>query len=253
MAQSGTLNELSGRIRKIERQTDATEKVLREIAELQQTLRAPSAKPHFYALSGSMVEEGKADRELLEAALKDPYAPSSNRYLVSLAKAQRVIVHLRAMWSLLEDAPSNRLLPFMQVLLLSKQLQCIDQLRPADKDEEGQPAVSWQVLELNALLVQVAAHEVMWNYMLRWPFHCFDSGSWQLIDRAATYYARAAMAAAPDAAQQARFVTGAVSRRAVLESACRRRSGMEPLFLLMPPILSRCVCDTHHSFSIFYS
>ena len=37
-------------------------------------------------------------------------------------------------------------------------------------------------------------------------------------------------------------VTGAVSRRAVRASACRRRSGVEPLFSLMPAILSRCVC-----------
>ena len=46
-------------------------------------------------------------------------------------------------------------------------------------------------------------------------------------------------------------VTGADSRRAVRASACRRRSGVEPLFSLMPAILSRCVCYTYCSFSIF--
>jgi hypothetical protein len=46
-------------------------------------------------------------------------------------------------------------------------------------------------------------------------------------------------------------VTGAVSRRAVRVSACRRRSGVEPLLSLMPIILSRCACYAHCSFSIF--
>ena len=88
---------------------------------------------------------------MLETALGDPFAPSQTPYLVSPEQAQTVVDHLRTMWSQLEEAPSDGL-PFMRVLLLSKKLRCIDQLRPADEEVEGQQPIPWQVLELGALL-----------------------------------------------------------------------------------------------------
>ena len=183
--------------------SDATADALREIAELQAGLLAPSGKPHFYAVSQDMVEQWTADLEVLETALGDPFAPSA--YLISSQQAQTVIEQLCAIWSQLEDAPSEGL-PFMQMLLLSKKLRCIDQLRPADVEVEGQPAISWQVLELGALLAQVTAHDVAWSYMLRWPCRFFEGGRQQLVTLAASKYARAAMAAAPDVGQQARLL-----------------------------------------------
>ena len=183
--------------------SDATADALREIAELQAGLLAPFGKPHFYAVSQDMVEQWIADLEVLETALGDPFAPSP--YLVSPEQAQTVVEQLRAMWTNLEDAPSEGL-PFIQLLLLSKKLRCIDQLRPADVEVDGQPAISWQVLELGALLAQVTAHDVTWSYMLRWPCRFFEGGRQQLVTLAASKYARAAMAAAPDVGQQARLL-----------------------------------------------
>jgi len=46
----------------------------------------------------------------------------------------------------------------------------------------------------------------MWSYMLRWPFHAYDSGRWRAANRAASNYARAALAASPDVDQQARLL-----------------------------------------------
>jgi hypothetical protein len=185
--------------------SDATADALREIAELQAGLLAPSGKPHFYAVSLDTVEQWIADLEVLETALGGPFAPSQTPYLVSPEQAQTVVDHLRTMWSQLEEAPSDGL-PFMRVLLLSKKLRCIDQLRPTDDEVEGQPPILWQVLELGALLAQVPAHDVMWSYLLRWPCHFFERGAWQLMDRAASKYARAAMAAFSDVGQQARLL-----------------------------------------------
>jgi len=62
------------------------------------------------------------------------------------------------------------------------------------------------VLELGALLAQVTAHRVMWSYMLRWPCGFFESAGKQVVTIAASKYARAAMAAAPDVAQQTRLL-----------------------------------------------
>lgn len=195
--------------------SDATADALRVIAELQEGLLAPSGKPHFYAVSPEMVKQWTADLEVLETALGDPFVPSP--YLVSSERAQTVIEQLRDMWRQLEDAPPEGL-PFMQVLLFSKMLRCIEQLRPKDVEEEGQPAISWQVLELAALLARVTEHGVMWSYMLRWPCCFFESGRYKLTNRAASHYARAAMAAAPDVGQQARLL---VEQCKVLERAGR--------------------------------
>ena len=180
-----------------------TAEALEQIANLQAQLPAPPGETHFYAVSQSMKEQWTLDLELLETALRDPFAPSP--YLVSDQQAQSVVDHLRAMWTELEEAPPEGLPP-MQMLLLSKRLRCIDQLRPADVEEEGQPAISWQVLELGALLAQVTAHRVMWSYVLRWPCRFFESAGQQVVTIAANKYARAAVAAAPDVAQQARLL-----------------------------------------------
>ncbi len=195
--------------------SDATADALREIAELQADLPTPSGKPHFYAVSHDMVQQWTVDLEVLESALAAPYAASP--YPVSGAEAQIVVDHLRSIWSELEEAPEWGL-PFMQVLLLSKKLRCIDQLRPAYEEVEGGTAIPWQVLELRALLVQVAAHDQMWAYMLRWPFSYFETGRGKLTDRAASHYARAAEVAFPDVCQQARLL---VEQCRVLERAGR--------------------------------
>ncbi len=182
---------------------DATADALREIAELQAGLPAPPGQPQFYAVPHGMLEQWTADLEVLETALATPYATSP--YAVSAPEAQIVVDHLRAMWRELEEAPEWGL-PFMQVLLLSKKLRCIDQLRPSCEEVEGGPAIPWQVMELRALLVQVAAHDQMWAYMLRWPFSYFETGRGKLTDRAASHYARAAAVAFPDVCQQARLL-----------------------------------------------
>jgi hypothetical protein len=151
------------------------------------------------------VEQWIADLDELETALAAPYAPSPSP--VSGAQAQLVCEQLRAMWQEVEEASAAGLqLPFMQVLLVSKKLFCIDQLRPSDEEMEGEPPIPWQVLELRALLVRLVAHEQVWSYTLRWPFSYFETGRWKLMDRAASTYARAAWAAHPDVCQQARLL-----------------------------------------------
>jgi hypothetical protein len=184
---------------------DDTADALQEIAELQaqRWLPQPSDGPHFYAVTEGMVAEWVADLEVLEVALRGPYAPCPR--IVAPRQAQAVVDQLRAMWAQLEEPPPGGL-PFVQVLLMSKKLYCIDQLRPCDEEVEGRPAISWQVLELGALFMQVAAHDTMWFYMLRWPFRFLEKGAGELTNRAASNYARAAVAAAPDVAQQARLL-----------------------------------------------
>jgi hypothetical protein len=187
-------------------QPDATADMLAQIAELQAGgLPPPPGRPHFYAVAHGMVEQWIADLEELETALAAPCAPSPSP--ISGAQAQLVCEQLHAMWQEMEEASAAGLqLPFMQVLLLSKKLCCIDQLRPSDEEAEGRPPIPWQVLELRALLVRLAAHEQVWSYTLRWPFSYFETGRWKLTDRAASTYARAAWAAHPDVCQQARLL-----------------------------------------------
>jgi len=110
-----------------------TAEALEQIANLQAQLPAPPGETHLYAVSESMKEQWTLDLELLETALRDPFA--SSPYLVSDNQAQTVVDHLRAMWMELEGAPPEGF-PAMQMLLLSKKLRCIDQLRPADVEEE---------------------------------------------------------------------------------------------------------------------
>jgi hypothetical protein len=183
--------------------SDPTADALTEIAELQAGLLAPPGQAHFYAVSQSMVEQWTADLGVLEAALGGPHALSP--YGVRDDQAQTVVDHLRAMWTELENSPSCGP-PYMQLLLLSKRLRCIDQLRPAAEELEGQPPILWQVLELRALLLQVAAHDKMWAFTVRWPFSYLE-GDWaELCSRAAEMFVRASLAAAPDVGQQARLL-----------------------------------------------
>ncbi len=172
------------------------------IAELQTGLPTPLGRPHYYAVPHDMVEQWTADIEELEVALAAPYA--SSPYSVSAAQAQIVCDRLTAMRDELDQSPAG--LPFMQLLLLSKKLRCVDQLRPSDQSVEGGPPVPWQVFELRALLLRLVAHDQVWSYMLRWPFSYFEAGRWKLTDRAASHYVAAVSAAHPDVCQQARLL-----------------------------------------------
>jgi hypothetical protein len=187
---------------------DLTGDALRELAQLQAALPLQADAP-FYDMPDSMVEQWTNDLEELETALAGPFLPSP--VAVDAGAAQLVCNRLEEMWQQLEDASSTGL-PFMQMLLLSKKLRCVDQLRP-NVEEADVP--SSQVFELRALLMRLCAHELVWSFTLRLPCSYFDTAPSKMEDRAAQFYVKAARAARPDVRQQARLL---VEQCKVLES-----------------------------------
>jgi len=116
------------------------------------------------------------------------------------------------MWQQLQDAPASGL-PLMQMLVLSKKLRCVDQLRPDVDDTNVTP---YQCFELRALLVRLCAHDHVWSFTLRFPCSYFDTAPRRMKDRAANFYVKASPAARSDVQQQARLL---VEQCKVLESA----------------------------------
>jgi hypothetical protein len=219
---------------------DPITELLGQIADLQVDLPAPPGRPHFYAVPRGMLEQWTVEIEQLEAALGGPH--SRPYAAVSGTKAQLVCDRLRAIWNGLEDAPDG--LPFLQVLLLSKKLRCIDALRPNVVENSRGPAIPWQLMELRALLVQVAEHDHMWYYMLRWPFSYFESGRRKLTERAASHYADAALAAYPDVCQQVRLL---VEQCKVLQRAGKLQDAqhLDAVALHYPEATLRQLHDFH--------
>jgi hypothetical protein len=188
---------------------DLTGDALRELAQLQSTLPSYADAP-FHDVPNSMVDQWTTDIEELETALAGPLLPSP--VTVDAAAAQVVCTCLNEMWQQLQDAPASGL-PLMQMLLLSKKLRCVDQLRPNVDEASVTP---YQCFELRALLMRLCAHDHVWSFTLRMPCSYFDTAPSKMKDRAANFYVKASRAAQPDVRQQARLL---VEQCKVLESA----------------------------------
>jgi hypothetical protein len=189
--------------------TDFTGDMLRQLAQLQSSLPSYSAAL-FHDVTEGMVEQWTNDIEELETALSGPYLepPVS----VSAEDAQMVCKRLNEMWQQLEDPPDAGVPP-MQMLLLTKKLLCVDQLRP--EVDNGSP---YQCFELRALLMRLSAHPRVWSYTLRFPCSVFDSVRDRMTTRAAKFFYKASLAAQPGVQQQSRLL---VEQCKVLERADR--------------------------------
>jgi hypothetical protein len=205
---------------------DLTGDALRELAQLQSALPAYADAP-FHDVPDSMVDQWTTEIEELETALAGPWLPSP--VAVDAAAAQVVCTRLNEMWQQLQDAPASGL-PLLQMLLLTKKLRCVDQLRPDVDDTNVTP---YECFELRALLVRLCAHDHVWSFTFRFPCSYFDTAPSRMKDRAANFYVKASRTARPDVQQQARLL---VEQCKVLESAGQlsKAKGLDSVVLEYP-------------------
>jgi hypothetical protein len=205
---------------------DLTGDALRELAQLRSTLPSYADAP-FHDVPDSMVDQWTTDIEELETALAGPLLPSP--VTVDATAAQVVCTRLNEIWQQLQDAPASGL-PLMQMLLLSKKLRCVDQLRPNVDEASVTP---YQCFELRALLMRLCAHDDVWSFTLRFPCSYFETAPSKMKDRAANFYVKASRAARPDVRQQARLL---VEQCKVLEGADQlsKAKGLDSVVLEYP-------------------
>jgi len=174
---------------------DLTGNVLQEILTLQSSLPSSDDETLLFGVSRGMAEQWAIDIEELETALGAPFHPTSP---APVRAEDSQMVCSRLMESLLQLQSE---MPFMQQLLLAKKLLCVDQLRPSVDDHPP-----YQSLELRALLMRLAAHDCLWSFALRLPWSYLTASKGKMKQRAASFYAKAAKAAAPNVLQQARLL-----------------------------------------------
>ncbi len=99
----------------------------------------------------------------------------------------------------LDDA--NVTLSFLDLLMLTKKLLCVDQLQP-----DTPKGSHFRLFEAHALMSRLLAHARVWPHVVRVPISYFDSAPQYMARRSARYYVKAVTAAADDVQQRVRLM-----------------------------------------------
>lgn len=176
---------------------DAVAETLKQLLIVQAAASCPLP---FLGATHRDLQQWTSDLELIEAALGRPFHPYEPAP-VDHNGAQQVCELMTQWLTQLDDASVT--LSFLDLLLLTKKLLCMDQLRP-----DTPKGSHFSLFEVHSLTSRLLAHARVWSHVVRVPLSYFDSAPAHLARRSARYYVNAVKAAtaAHDVQQRVRLV-----------------------------------------------
>ena len=167
---------------------------------LQASLPGSSSEAPFFDVPQSLVDQWTADIEEIETALGSPFRLEDPEPVDAIA-ARQVCTLLTEWLQQLRDPHTE--LSFMEMLLLSKKLLCVDQLRPSFEAEDDTPASSSKC----APSARDSSRTRACGPLLCAALCCHGCGTRQQARVfSANCYVTAAARAAPDVLEQARLL-----------------------------------------------
>jgi len=226
------------RVRNGDNHRDDVATLLKQMVRAQHCIPTRSGVP-FLDVTAGLRQRWKHDLETLESVLGSPLRPGDDAMPIDSEGAQSVLVLLAGWMHQLED--SDREWSFMEMMILVKQLYCIDQLLSAAPPDEHAP---YQVVELEATLLRFLTHQSVWSFALRLPCKSVEKLRPQMIRRAVEGFFQAAQMAAPNLLEQARLL---IEQCKMLEpmGLLLKAQGLESIELVYPDALFAVLNELH--------
>ncbi|MDR3739065.1 MAG: hypothetical protein P4L40_08590, partial [Terracidiphilus sp.] len=125
---------------------------------------------------------------------------------------------------------SDREWPFLEMVILVKKLDCIDQLLSAAPPAHD---ASYHVFELEATSLRLLTHARVWSFAVQLTCASIDRARSQMIKRSAGCFVKAAQATAPNVLEQARIL---IDQCRMLEALglMHKAQGLDSIELVYP-------------------
>ena len=214
------------RVRNGDDRRDEVAILLKRMLNAQHAVPTRAGVP-FLHVSADLREAWKHDLETLESSLGSPLR-SEDAMPVDSSSAQRVLALMAGWQHQLED--SDREWPFLELVVLSKKLYCIDQLLSAAPAAENAP---YHLFELEATFLRLLTHARVWSFTVRLPCASIVRARTQMVKRSAGCFVKAAQVAAPNVLEQARIL---VEQCKMLEALglMHKAQGLDSIELVYP-------------------